>query len=67
MLSFLTVYVANKDSCYTKAIMDGKHPNAPTQDDKARIQSTQAKNNDGKATPFSSRLQSSADENNPKK
>ena len=55
------------DTCYIKAIMDGKKSNAPTQEDKARIMSTQAKKNDGKTEGFASRTQSSADKNNPPK
>lgn len=48
--------------------MDGpKKPNYPTQEDKARIQSTQAPYHDGQTKGFASRIQSSADKHNPKK
>ena len=42
--------------------MDGKkEPNHPTKEEKKRVQSTQA----GKDEAFASRVQSSADKNNP--
>ena len=47
--------------------MDGKEKtNYPTQEDKARIQSTQASKYDGQTKGFASRIQSSADKHNPK-
>ena len=48
--------------------MDGKkQPNYPTQEDKARVQSTQAPKHDSQTKGFASRLQSSADKHNPPK